>query len=77
MGGSVRQVLVENEDQEGTLTKHVTQDMVQEAIFDNIHCKRFFLAEMAPICSGSLRDSFGYNSTTRTAKRYVQVPPRF
>ncbi len=34
--GSVRHVLVEDEEQ-GTLTEHLTQELVQKAIFDNIH----------------------------------------
>jgi hypothetical protein len=66
--GSVRRVLVENEDQERTLTENTTQESVQQAIFDNIHRKRFFLAEAVPICTGKLRGQFGYNAVTRTAK---------
>jgi hypothetical protein len=34
--GSVRRVLVENEE-EGTLTEHITQELAKEAIFNNIH----------------------------------------
>jgi hypothetical protein len=66
--GAVRRVLVKNWDQEGTLTENTTQESVQQAIFDNIHQKRFFLVEAAPICPGKLRGQFGYNSVTRTAK---------
>ncbi len=36
--GSVRKVIIENEES-GTLTEHVTQELVQQAIFDNIHHK--------------------------------------
>jgi hypothetical protein len=60
--------LVDNGDQEGTLTKNITQESVQEAKFTNIHWKQFFLAEAAPICMGNLRGKFGYNAITRTAK---------
>jgi hypothetical protein len=67
-GGAVRRVLVHIGDQEGTLTKNITQESVQEAIFTNIHRKQFFLAEAAPICTGNLRGKFGYNAVTRTAK---------
>jgi hypothetical protein len=42
-GGSVRRVLTENGGEEGTLSEHLTQESVQEAIFTNIHRKRFFL----------------------------------
>jgi hypothetical protein len=64
----VRRVLVEDESQEGVLTENITQETVQAAIFENIHRKRFFLAEDAPICSGNLRGQFGYNAVTKTAK---------
>jgi hypothetical protein len=67
-GGSVSRVLVEDENQEGVLTEDITQETIQEAIFNNIHRKRFFLAEDAPICSGPLRGQFGYNAVTKTAK---------
>ena len=66
--GSVCHVLVDSGDQSGLLTENVTQETVQEAIFNNIHQKRFFLAESAPICTGNLRGRFGYNAVTKTAK---------
>ncbi len=53
-GGSVHRLLVKNGSQEGMLTENTTQETVHSAIFDNIHWKRFFLAEEAPICSGPL-----------------------
>jgi hypothetical protein len=61
-------VLVENGEQEDTLTEHTTAELVQEAIFSNIHRKQFFLSENAPICSGGLQGWFGYNAITRTAQ---------
>jgi hypothetical protein len=67
-GGSVRRVLVDSGDQDGTLTEHTTAEAVQEAIFTHIHRKRFFLAENAPICSGNLRGLFGYNAVTKMAR---------
>jgi hypothetical protein len=80
-GGSVRRVLMEDELQEGILTKNITQELVQAAIFDNIHRKRFFLAEDAPICSGPLRGQFRYNAVTKTAKAILSgqytYPPEF
>ncbi len=66
--GAVRRVLMENKDQVGTLIENTTQESVQQAIFDNIRQKRFFLAEAVPICTGKLRGQFGYNAVTRTAK---------
>jgi hypothetical protein len=80
-GGSVRRVLVDSGDQSGLLTENVTQETVQEAIFNNIHRKRFFLAESAPICTGNLRGRFGYNAVTKTAKAILngkyKYPPEF
>jgi hypothetical protein len=70
--GSVRRVLVENEE-EGTLTEHITQELVEEAIFNNIHQKRFFLAEAAPACNGRLRGLFGYKAATATAERILNA----
>ncbi len=67
-GGSVRRVLVEDGNQDGNLVENTTQESVQEAIFNNIHCKQFFIAEAAPIYTGGLRGQFGYNAATKTAK---------
>jgi hypothetical protein len=47
-GGSVRRVLVDSGDQSGLLTENVTQETVQEAIFNNIHRKRFFWQNRLP-----------------------------
>ena len=80
-GGSVHRVLVDSGDQSGTLTENVTQESVQEAIFNNIHRKLFFLAEAAPICTGNLRGRFGYNAVTQTARAILNgtyiFPPDF
>jgi hypothetical protein len=59
------------DEQNGTLTEHVTQESVQEAIFNNIHPKRFFLAEAAPACNGPLQGLFRYNTTTITVQRIL------
>ncbi len=66
-GRSVWRVLVESGDQEGILMEYTTAESVQEAIFTHIHCKHFFLAENALICSGRLRGWFGNNAVTKTA----------
>ena len=47
-GGSVQAVQVE--DEEGNTQLFTTQEEVHEAIWSNVHRKRFFLAEAAPIC---------------------------
>ncbi len=62
---------MENEEQEGMLIENNTQEPVQEAIFDNIHRKRFFLAEAAPISNGILRVQFGYDTNTKKARKVL------
>ncbi len=66
--GSVCRVLDKNKAQQDTLTEHTMQELAQQAIFDNIHRKRFILAKAAPICNRQLRGQFGYNAITITAK---------
>jgi hypothetical protein len=65
-GKSVSMVQVEQPD--GTLSEHSTQAAVEETIFNEIHRRRFFLAEDAPICKGEIRELFGYQSLTATAQ---------
>ncbi len=59
-GGSVQLVQVEDED--GNIEEVTTQEEVYEAIWSNIHQKRFFLSEEAPICHSLLWETFGYNA---------------
>jgi hypothetical protein len=66
-----RRVLVENPQQEGELLEYDTQHTMQEAVFDNVHRKRFFLAEAAPIYQDPLCGLFGYNSDTETAREIL------
>jgi hypothetical protein len=66
-GGSVRCVIMDDPHNKGQQIKHTTQASVQEAIFDNIHRRCFFLAESAPICQGCLRRWFGYSAVSSTA----------
>ena len=72
---------VQLEDEEGTTVEFSSKQEVQEAIWANIHKKRFYLAEDAPICSGTLRGSFGYNAVTKTARDILSgsyvFPPDF
>jgi hypothetical protein len=67
-GAPPQKVLVENPYQEGELLEYDTQHTMQSAVFDNVHRKRFFLAEAAPICQEPLCRLFGYNSGTETAR---------
>jgi hypothetical protein len=78
-GGSCFKVQVEQED--GTVKEHSSQEDLQNTIWTNIHRKRFYLAEEAPLCSGPLRGQFGYNAITPTARAILagtyQYPPEF
>ncbi len=69
-GGSVRSVQVENE--EGTTEVFSTREEVHKAIWSNIHRKRFYLAETAPICNSPLHEIFGFNAD-REAGEEVQA----
>ena len=59
---------MEVEDEDGEITLHDDQPAVENAIWDEVHRKRFHLAESAPICKGQLRGSFGHMATSPTAK---------
>ena len=45
-----------------------TKEAVQDAIFNEVHWKRYNLAKDAPICQGTLCDQFGYTATSPTAQ---------
>jgi hypothetical protein len=66
-GGLVRCVLMDNPNNKGQQIEHTTQASVQEALFNNIHHRPFFLAKAVPICQGRLRGWFGYNAVSRMA----------
>ncbi len=69
-GGSVQAVQVEDED--GNTEVFSSQDQVHEVIWSNIHRKRFFLAEEAPICSGILWETFGYNADSWAGEEVLE-----
>ena len=60
--GSVR--TVQSVNAAGQTIEHATQDSVEQAIFDEVHRKRYNMAEEAPVCRGRLRGQFGYCSST-------------
>jgi hypothetical protein len=60
-GRSVRTVQVE--DGTGRVIDYDTEETVQEAIFNEVHRKRYILVEEAPIRQGGLQGQFGYTST--------------
>jgi hypothetical protein len=61
--------------------EYAEKEQLQEAIWNNIHQKRFYLAEEAPMCLGPLQGSFGYNAVSPIAKmildRTFEYPPDF
>ena len=69
-GGSVRVVQVEDGD--GEMVEFSTQAEVHEAIWNNIHQKRFYLAEEAPICCTPLREMFGYNADSEAGDKVLE-----
>ncbi len=54
-----------------------TQAGIHEAIWSNIHCKRFYLAEEAPICTSPLREAFGYNADTEAGEEVLSGTYKF
>jgi hypothetical protein len=68
-GGSVHSVQVE--DTKGNVEVLSTKQEVHNAIWSNIHRKRFYLAEEAPICNGALQEAFGYNADTEAGNEVL------
>ena len=50
---------------------------MNKAIWDEVHQKRYFLAEIAPICKGQLKGDFGYFATSHSAKKVLDVTYAF
>jgi hypothetical protein len=69
-GSSVRSVQLQ--DDEGGVTEFTTQEEVEGAIWSEIHGKRFYLAEQAPICQGGLHEEFGYMANTVAAQEVLE-----
>ena len=64
--------MVQVETEDGQITEVTDREGMEQTIWDNIHRKRFFLAEQAPICAGDLREKFGYNAITGAAKQVLE-----
>ena len=60
--------MVQRERADGEVDEARTQEEVEHMIWEEIHGKRFYLAEQAPICKGRLRGDFGYMANTRSAQ---------
>jgi len=59
---------VQVENDTGGVINNETKESVQDAIFNEVHWKRYNLAEEAPICQGVLRGQFGYISASPMAQ---------
>ena len=62
--GSPTRIQVPRNGQDDQNDEYTTQSTVHEAIWVNIHYKRLYLVEEAPICQGQLLLDFGYNAAT-------------
>jgi hypothetical protein len=60
--------MVQREASDGGIEEARTQEEVEHMIWEEIHGKRFYLAEQAPICQGRLRGDFGYMANTKAAQ---------
>ena len=62
---------VEIEDGSGGRIRFNTQDSVNKAIWDEVHQKRYFLAESAAIFKVRLKGDFGYLATSHSSKKVL------
>jgi hypothetical protein len=78
-GGACFKVQVDQGD--GTVQEYAEKEQLHGAIWNNIHRKHFYLAEEVPLCLGSLRWSFGYNTVSPIARMILNgafnYPPDF
>ena len=63
--------VVQVEGEDGKIREYCTKEKIHEAIWSNIHRKRFFLAETAPICLAPLQQHFGYNVAMEAADQVL------
>jgi hypothetical protein len=70
---------VQVEEQSGLVLESTSKDMVEAAIFREVHDKQYTLAKEAPMCSGRLFDDFGYVANTPASRAVLdstyQAPP--
>jgi hypothetical protein len=78
-GGACFRVQVEQGD--GATKEYTGQEELQEAIWNNIHWKRFHLAKSAPLCQETLCGTFSYNPICQTSHEILdgmyEYPPEF
>ena len=59
---------VQVQEQGGMVREASTRGEVERTLFEEIHGKRFYLAEQAPICKGKLRGEFGYMANSSSSQ---------
>jgi hypothetical protein len=64
--------LVQVEEQSGLVSESTSKDMVEAAIFREVHDKQYTLAKQVPICSGRLFGDFGYVANTPASKAVLE-----
>jgi hypothetical protein len=69
-GGACFKVQVAQAD--GSIQEYSGQEDLQRAIWSNIHENCFHLAESAPLCSGNLQGTFGYNAICQTSHEILE-----
>ena len=62
----------ESEAGDGEVAEYMGQSAVEQAIWNGIHHKRFYLAEQAPICQGPMQDAFGYIAMMIAAQHVLE-----
>jgi hypothetical protein len=58
IGGACFKVQVDQGN--GNVQEYTEKEQLQEAVWNNIHRKHFYLTKEAPLCSRPLQGSFGY-----------------
>ncbi len=62
----------ESEAGDGKVTEYEGQSAVEQAIWQGIHHKCFYLAEKAPIFHGPMREAFGCLATMIAARQVLE-----
>ena len=55
----------------GTTEEKTGKEELHEAIWDNIHRKRFHLAKLVSLCQEPLHGTFGYNTIYQTSQEIL------
>jgi hypothetical protein len=59
---------IQVEEEDGAIMERNTQDTIEQFIFSEVQEKCYTLAGEAPICNGTLFQTFGYMASTPASK---------